>query len=110
VGGLYENFFIYKSGWMISKLKIMKYSDIQKLRKNELIDIIKFKEIFPFDESFFDKEIEEKKIVKKVIKEVKFQIRPKIKNDDCSICLDTIKYDKLILTFNHHSHYICIIE
>jgi hypothetical protein len=47
---------------IVSKLKIIKYLDIQKLRKNELINIIKFKELFPFEETFFD----EKTLVRNV--------------------------------------------
>ena len=96
---------------IVSKLKIMKYRDIQKLRKNELIDIIKFKEIFPFEESFFDKtEGSSSEVNNKIVKKgVKFQTKPKIKTDACSICLDTIKYDKLILPCTHHFHYICIL-
>jgi hypothetical protein len=100
---------------IVSKLKIMKYSDMLKLRKSELINVIKFKELFPFEESFFDETEgssheanKKKKVVRKVDKTEKLEKRPKIKTDECSICLDVIKYDKSILTCNHHFHFLCI--
>lgn len=95
--------------FIVSKLKIFKYIELQKLKKKELIEIIKFKEIFPFEESFFSDETKDKKIVKKISKRVQFQMYPKIKTDECSICLNNIKYDKIILPCNHSFHYICII-
>jgi hypothetical protein len=111
---------------IVSKLKIMKYRDIQKLRKNELIDIIKFKEIFPFEESFFDDATEsfshEANKERKIIKKSKPKIRQKNKTDECSICLnDTIEDrpntsiyrpvdGKLTLKCNHYFHAECIFE
>lgn len=94
---------------IVSKLNVLKYNELQKLKKKELIDVIKFKEIFPFEDSYFSNENKNIKIVKKRSKEVKYQIYPRIKTDECSICLNNIKYEKMILPCNHNFHYICII-
>jgi hypothetical protein len=88
-----------------SKLKVMKYSDIQKLRKNELINAIKCKEIFPFGESFFD----DKTVVRKENKKLK-SYKP-ITHQNCPICLDNVLKDgKLILECNHYFHGGCIFD